>query len=237
MSTDDDTGGERTRTRFREPAARAARTERPADEQPAREQPTREQPAAVTTEKAVSTAKPAKQGTAGTSVPPPPAGRSGVGALTVVAVVVAVVMLAAAAVFAVLYVRSRSNASELADTRATVVSAAANLAVDFSSYDYRRLDTDFARVERQLTPAFRKSYSATAGALKATLVQYKAVGTARVLDSGLSRLSSSKATVIVFLDQTVTRSTSPTPSVDRNRIRVRLERSGDRWLVSALDVR
>lgn len=236
MSTDDDTGGERTRTRFREPAARAARTERPADEQPAREQPAREQPAAVTTEKAVSTAKPAKQGTAETSVPPP-AGRSGVGALTVVAVVVAVVMLAAAAVFAVLYVRSRSNASELAGTRATVVSAAANLAVDFSSYDYRRLDTDFARVERQLTPAFRKSYSATAGALKATLVQYKAVGTARVLDSGLSRLSSSKATVIVFLDQTVTRSTSPTPSVDRNRIRVRLERSGDRWLVSALDVR
>lgn len=155
----------------------------------------------------------------------------------IAACVVAVLGLAAAAVFAVLYVDARGDADDLAAARRDAVSTAEQTAIDFSSYDYRRLDRDFAAVSARLTPKFRASYGKTAAALKATLTQYQAVGTAKILDAGLSRLASDKATVIVFLDQTVTSKTSPTPTVDRNRIRVQLQRSGDRWLVSALDVR
>lgn len=150
----------------------------------------------------------------------------------------AVALLAAAIVLGVLYVQARNKDSGVSPaTRQQALASAQKVAIDFSTYDYRHLDQNFAQVASELTGKFATDYQATARSLKATLMQYQAVATAKVLDAGLVSISANKAVAILFVDQTTTGKVSKTPTVDRNRLRVTMERHGNRWLTSALDLR
>ena len=118
--------------------------------------------------------------------------------------------------------------------RDDAVAAAKSFALDFGAYDYQHLDTEFQEVAQKMTPDFAKSYLDTSDRLKATFVQYKTQVTARIQDWGVTSASTSKATVIVFLDQTVRTSQSSTPRIDRNRLEIQLVHSGGKWLVAKL---
>lgn len=156
----------------------------------------------------------------------------------------AVIFLAAAILLGVFYLNAKGTANDRldslraqrADTKQVLV-AAETLAVDISTYDYRNLDTNFDRVASQLMPKFAAEYKKTSGALRATITQYKAIATAKALDAGVVSVSASKAVVIVFLDQTVTNTQSKLPTVSRNRVEVKLARSGKRWTVSSLSLK
>jgi Mce-associated membrane protein len=118
--------------------------------------------------------------------------------------------------------------------RDDAVAAAKSFALDFGAYDYQHLDTEFQEVAQKMTPDFAKSYLDTSDKLKPTFVQYKTQVTARIQGWGVTSSSTSKATVVVFLDQTVRTSQSSTPRIDRNRLEIQLVHTGGRWLVAKL---
>ena len=119
-------------------------------------------------------------------------------------------------------------------SRAAAVAAAKSFALDFGSYDYQHLDTEFQEVAQKMTPSFAKSYLATSDKLKATFEQYKTQVTAQIQGWGVTSATASHAVVVVFLDQTVRTSQSSTPRIDRNRLEIQLELTDGKWLVSKL---
>jgi Mce-associated membrane protein len=121
-----------------------------------------------------------------------------------------------------------------AGPRDAAVAAAKTFAVDFGSYDYEHLDTEFQEVAERTTPEFAKSYLETSSKLKATFEQYKTQVTARIQGVGVTSSSDSAAVVLVFLDQTVRTSQSSTPRVDRNRLEIHLVNADGTWLVDKL---
>ena len=121
--------------------------------------------------------------------------------------------------------------------RASVLVAARRYAIDFTTYDYRNLDAGFARTEAELTGTFKSQYTATAKALKATIQKYQAVATATLQQIGVTSVTKTDAVVMAFVDQTITNTTSTTPMVERDRIRMTLHRKGSGpWLISDLQL-
>lgn len=154
----------------------------------------------------------------------------------------ALVAVSVAAVVAVLVASLAAVATMRASHRSAVdaagedaVSAAASKVATVLSYDYRHLTDDFSRAEAQLTPRFRKQYEATtAKGVEPLAAKYKAISTAAVTSAGLVTAEPDRATVLVFVAQTVTNSQLTAPRLDRSRINVGLVRSGDDWLIDSL---
>jgi hypothetical protein len=69
------------------------------------------------------------------------------------------------------------------------------------------LQRDFGRVESEWTRSFRSSFIRSSDSLSKVLVQYKATASAKVLAADVSLISSSKAVVLLFANQTVANST------------------------------
>ena len=116
-----------------------------------------------------------------------------------------------------------------------LVKVAQQYAVDFGSYDYQHLDADFQRVATHLTSGFAKSYASVSATLKPTIVQYKGKSTAAVQGVAISSVSTSRAVVLVFLDQTVTTTQQKTARIDRNRLQLTMQRQKNgTWLISDL---
>jgi Mce-associated membrane protein len=126
-----------------------------------------------------------------------------------------------------------SNQNSLNADRTSAVAAAKGFAHDVATYSYRHLHRDFGRVESESTPKFRHTFTQSSGSLSKVLVQYKAVATAKVLRAGVASISSSKAVVLLFVDQSV-RNSAQGVSKDTNRIEVTLVRSSGRWMLEDL---
>ena len=67
-------------------------------------------------------------------------------------------------------------------------------------------------------------------------MQYKATASAKVLAAALSSISSSKAVVLLFVNQSVANSTQQGVSTDDSRIEVTLVRGNGRWLLEDLKI-
>lgn len=119
-------------------------------------------------------------------------------------------------------------------TTADALATAKSFAVDFGSYDYQHLDTEFQEVASRMTPSFAKNYLQTSDRLKATFEQYKTRVSAQIQGYGVTSASSTAAVVVVFLDQRVLTSQSSVPRIDRNRLEIHLVYSDGKWLVSKL---
>jgi Mce-associated membrane protein len=147
--------------------------------------------------------------------------------------VLGVVVAGLIALLLILYFSWQHQRDENA-ARDAAAAAARSFALDFGAYDYQHLDTEFQEVAQKMTPDFARSYLSTSDKLKPTFVQYKTQVTARIQGWGVTSASTSKATVVVFLDQTVHTSQSSTPRIDRNRLEIQLVHSDGKWLVAKL---
>jgi Mce-associated membrane protein len=155
------------------------------------------------------------------------------------AAVVAVVALAVAVAVVLAVVVSglsgRTSGTASSTTTATVEKAATAGAQAALSYDYRHLSADFAAAEKFMTPSFKADYtSKTAHEVTAPAKKFHAVSVATVEAAGVGSISSSRATVLVFLDQTVRNSQLSAPRLDRSRVQVSLVHSGGKWLINNL---
>jgi Mce-associated membrane protein len=127
-----------------------------------------------------------------------------------------------------------SNQDSLNADRASAVAAAKVDANDVATYSYLHLHRDFGRVESESTPAFRRNFIRSSDSLSKVLVQYKATASAKVLATGVSSISSDKAVVLLFVNQSVANSTQQGVSTDDSRIEVTLVRGDGRWLLQDL---
>jgi Mce-associated membrane protein len=123
---------------------------------------------------------------------------------------------------------------DVTNARAGALKAGKAFALDFGAYDYRSLDADFKKVTTGMTAKFAKDYTQTSSKLKPTLVQYKTRVTSSLQGAGVTSASTTEATIVVFLDQTVNTSQSSVPRLDRNRLQMQLERHNGKWLVAKL---
>ncbi len=123
------------------------------------------------------------------------------------------------------------NQNALANSRTSALSAARTYTVELASYNYRDLDRDFSTVAANSTPSFRRTFAESSDALKSTLSRYKATAAAKVVSAGVVWASTSRAVVLVFLDQNIANSTQTKPTTDRSQVEITLVRSGGRWLV------
>ncbi len=128
-----------------------------------------------------------------------------------------------------------SDQRDLASARDSATAAARAYAVNVASYDYRHLARDFAVVEQESTPAFRRTFIQSSASLAKVLGQYKATAKGSVVASGVTSATTSRAVVVLFVNQTVTNTAQTGGSTpDNSRIQMTLVRPGSKWLISDL---
>ncbi len=166
----------------------------------------------------------------GTLTPKPPStrrqwARSNIALLCAGAVVVALSVALALSLSAL------GNQDALGSSRTSALAAARTDAVQLASYNYGDLGRDFGVVVANSTPSFRRRFTESSDALKSTLTEYKATAEASVVSAGLVSASTSRAVVLVLLDQKIANSKQATPTTDRSQIEITLVSSGGRWLI------
>lgn len=114
------------------------------------------------------------------------------------------------------------------------VAAATQLAVNFTTLDYRTFDRDAQRVVDDATGTFKKEFSAQTGELKKLVTSNKAVSKGKVLKAGLVSHDADSARVLLVVDADVTNAAATTPVARHYRMQVDLTRSGDQWLTDQL---
>jgi len=147
-------------------------------------------------------------------------------------VVVAALLVAVVAVAAAIGVALRPGDDAV---RESALTAARTYTTSLTTYDYRALDADFARVKKVATGDFAAEYDKTSGELRPSLVSNQAVATSTVVGAGIERLQGEEATVLVAVNQQITTSAAPTPRGEANRLRMVLVRQNGNWLVSKVE--
>ena len=121
------------------------------------------------------------------------------------------------------------HARQDSDGRASALDAGQRYASDIATYSYQNLDNNLSLVRDHSTGAFADQYQQVATNLKDLITQYQSESKATVLQAGLVSGDRFNATVIVFLDQTVTNTNAQQPRVDRNRMQLSLTNMDHDW--------
>ena len=118
--------------------------------------------------------------------------------------------------------------------RADAVAAARQVAVNFSTLDYRTFDRDTARVAAETTGAFHSDFATQAAQIKQVVVSDKSVSTGQVGQVAVVSSTPTRARVLVVLDADVTNTSSATPTARHYRVQLDLTKVHGRWLASQL---
>ncbi|MGI5403731.1 hypothetical protein ACQEVG_30625 [Streptomyces sp. CA-135486] len=162
------------------------------------------------------------------------------GRICAVLAVLVAVLLAAVAVLGSTY----GDGRRADGARTQALAAATQAAPIVLSYDYRRLNQDFAAARDHLTGTFRDEYRRTTTTVVApTAAKYHGVVKATVVKppgggapaASVVSASPDKAVVLLFVNQVTTSTQVTGPRVDLNRVRMTLTRTDAGWKVSAVD--
>lgn len=113
--------------------------------------------------------------------------------------------------------------------------AAQAAAVELLSYDHRRIEEDIEEAERLGTGEFLEQYQAATEGLVEQAESGSVVVRTTVQAASVQSASAERVEVLLFVDQTTTRTDLPEPRVEQNRVRLTLDDVDGRWLVSGLD--
>ncbi|GAA1593104.1 hypothetical protein GCM10009678_89170 [Actinomadura kijaniata] len=121
--------------------------------------------------------------------------------------------------------------------RQQAVLASNRAAQDLSSYDYRTLDGDFKAATDQTTGKLRQQYDKLAQQLKTQAVAQQAVATTTVIKVGVVSATPDKVVTLVYANRsTATKDDKEKRLPEALRIRMTMQKAGDRWLASDLVV-
>ncbi|MGH3863752.1 VirB8/TrbF family protein [Actinokineospora sp.] len=148
-------------------------------------------------------------------------------ALTIALTLVIVVLLALSGLLGWKFIERRQADS----ARAAAVDAGTRYATDLAGYDFTNLAGNFTTVTANSTEKFAQQYKQVSDNLTQLIMQMKATSKGAVTQLGVVESDADSAVLILFLDQTITNTNAPQPRVDRNRMRLSLVLSGDRWLI------
>ncbi len=146
------------------------------------------------------------------------------------------VALVDAVVFLSLSQLSLNSTNSLNSARASALAAAKSYAVELASYNYQHLEQDFGKVLAESTPTFKQDFNQSTAALKTALTRYDASASANVVAAGLVSATTSRAVVLVFLNQTVDNTLQRSKSTTESRVEITLLRSGGHWLIDQVSL-
>lgn len=141
-------------------------------------------------------------------------------------------LLMAALVALALQLRSYERVD---DQRAAAVQAAQQSALNLTSIDNEDFAADVRRVLEGATGSFKTDFEARSKELADVLEQNQVASEGKVIDAGLVRFDDRNATALVVVDSNVKNTSVPEGRVNTYRMRLTLERQGDRWLTSMLE--
>ncbi|MEJ7633826.1 hypothetical protein [Aeromicrobium sp.] len=152
---------------------------------------------------------------------------------------VLVVLLVALAVMVALLVRGgdAADSTDQAAAEAAALKAARTSAVSMTSYDYRRLDTDFAWADDAATESFARQYRDANKPLRGVITKLKATARGSVVASAATAKGPRKVQVVMFIDQRVTNRADGDKRSDKSRVVMSMVERDGRWLVDDVDLR
>lgn len=154
------------------------------------------------------------------------------GAVVIVLAVALLVSLVALALVATDAKRERDRV----DAASAAQQAARTAVVAMTSYDYATVESDFGWVDDAGTTRFRKQYAEVSAPIKKLVVQLKAHAVGKVVDSAVRLTDDDHATVLLFVDQTLTNPGEKQPGVDQPRVTMKMVRQDGRWLVDQVEL-
>lgn len=114
--------------------------------------------------------------------------------------------------------------------------AAKDYAVVLTTLDAKNIDENYRKSLDGATGEFKDAYSQGANQLRQVLIDNKASGTGIVVAAAVKSATPDKVEVLLFVDQSITNANNPSPRIDRNRIDMTMEKNGDRWLASKVEI-
>lgn len=149
------------------------------------------------------------------------------------AVLVLAVALLAVGVWVVYQQMQRAEMA--AQARGPAVEAARSHAKELLSYDYRTLDKDINQAKSDTTGAFRKDYLQTTRNLVAGQAkQNEVVVRARVVGASVVTAEPDRVVTLLLVNQATQSNRVDGTEVDKNRVRMTLEKEGGKWLAADL---
>jgi Mce-associated membrane protein len=119
--------------------------------------------------------------------------------------------------------------------RSQSVAAARDSAVAVLTFRFDTVDRDVAATRERLTGEFLNTYTQqTREELAPSAKQSRVVTTASVSGAAPQSVTSNKAVVLLFVDQTVKMGDEPSTATGSS-VRVTLDKVGERWLISDFD--
>jgi Mce-associated membrane protein len=137
---------------------------------------------------------------------------------------------------AVVFGVKAKNSNDLSSARTSALATANTYAVNLTSYDYRNIDKDFARVLDGTTGDFKDQFSKDSDALRPLVTKYEATAKGKVVESAVKSANDERAEVLLFVDQTISNTTRKEPRVDRSRMVMTLIKVDDRWMIIELQL-
>jgi Mce-associated membrane protein len=168
---------------------------------------------------------------------PRPARLARSSALTVAAAALAIVVVTGGLAAAGVHKLSNNSgsAAPVGNAGATLaLHEGGQLAVDFTTFDYRTLPADFRRTAALSTPAFAKTYLQQSRLVESSIRKVKAVSVSQVVATGLQAYDPVKgtATVLVAINDTTKNIKAPTGDVRYYRMQVQMVHEDGKWLAS-----
>lgn len=145
------------------------------------------------------------------------------------------VTLVALAIAATVLLLRLDEYDDAADARQSALTYARQTAINLTSLDYQTLGADIEQVLDGATGAFADDFQARSDNLRDVLTTNEVVSQGQVLEAALVRADERNATAIVVVDATVRNTQNPEGGVTTYRMKLELERQGDRWLTSTLE--
>lgn len=114
--------------------------------------------------------------------------------------------------------------------------AAQDYALVLTTLDAKNIDDNYRKSLDGATGEFKDAYSQGANQLRQVLIDNKASGTGIVVAAAVKSATADKVEVLLFVDQSITNASNPSPRIDRNRIDMTMDKVGDRWLASKVEI-
>jgi Mce-associated membrane protein len=147
----------------------------------------------------------------------------------------AAVVLVAAVVLGATSGRQWYAARQTDEAKAAATAAARQLAINFVTVDYQKVDADTARVKAGATGDFLKSYTASVDELKKVLVANKTVSTVQRTEAALVSGDRDSAVALVGVVAPTKNTAVPGGETKTYRMRLDLRKVGETWKVENLE--
>jgi Mce-associated membrane protein len=106
-----------------------------------------------------------------------------------------------------------------------------------TSYDHRSVEEDFSWIQEDGTEKFEKTFEETTRPIRTLIRRTRASAEGTVTEAAGDARDADHVTVVMFVDQTLTRAGDREPALDSSRVVMEMVREDGDWLVDQVELR